>query len=120
MLFRSIASAEVVVEAELLLDPGIGGVLPQAGCDLSAVLDRKQTEVAVGGVGAGRADLGVGCFAPTLMGIPSFRQRRVPMWKGFSFRDLAMWAWKGPEMYAVTKESPLWKRWFGRVVPRPW
>ena len=36
-----------MVEAELLLDPGVGGVLPQAGCDLSAVLDRKQAEVAV-------------------------------------------------------------------------
>ena len=35
------------MEAELLLDPGVGGVLPQAGCDLSAVFNRKQTEVAV-------------------------------------------------------------------------
>ena len=42
-----VASAEVVMEAELLFDPGVGGVLPQAGCDLSAVLDREQTEVAV-------------------------------------------------------------------------
>ena len=36
--------------------------------------------------------------APILMGIPSFSRRRVPRWKGFSFLDLAMWAWKGPEM----------------------
>ena len=36
-----------MVEAELLLDSGVGGVLPQTGCDLSAVLDRKQAKVAV-------------------------------------------------------------------------
>ena len=42
-----VAPAEAVVEAKLLLDPGVGGVLPQTGCDLPAVLDRKQTEVAV-------------------------------------------------------------------------
>ena len=50
-----------------------------------------------------------GWSEPTLMGMPLLRRRRVPRWKGFSFLDLAMWAWKGPEMYAVTKESPLWK-----------
>ena len=33
--------------AELLLDLGERGVLPQAGCNLSAALDRKQTEVVV-------------------------------------------------------------------------
>ena len=33
--------------AELLLDLGERGVLPQAGCNLSAVFDRKQTEIAV-------------------------------------------------------------------------
>ena len=42
-----VASAEVGVGAELLLDSGKGGVLPQTGCDLSAVLDRKQAKVAV-------------------------------------------------------------------------
>ena len=30
-----------------MLDTGESGVLPQADCDLSAVLDREQTEVAV-------------------------------------------------------------------------
>ena len=49
---RDIASVErkttvdVGVHAELLLDTVEGGVLPQAGCNLSAVLDRKQTEIA--------------------------------------------------------------------------
>ena len=33
--------------AELVLDTAEGGVFPQAGCDLSAVFDCKQTEVAV-------------------------------------------------------------------------
>ena len=42
-----VASAEVGVHAELLLDTREGGVLPQAACDLSAVLDRKQAKVAV-------------------------------------------------------------------------
>ena len=45
----------------------------------------------------------------TRIGMPSFRRRRVSRWKGFSFLDLVMWAWKGPEMYAVTKRSPLRK-----------
>ena len=44
--------------------------------------------------------------APILIGRPSFSLRMVPRWKGFSFLDLAMWDWNGPEMYAVTKESP--------------
>ena len=35
------------VEAELLLDTGKGGVVPQACCNLSAVSNRKQLEVAV-------------------------------------------------------------------------
>ena len=42
-----IASAEVGVPAELLLDMGEGGLLPQTCCDLSAVLNRKQPKVAV-------------------------------------------------------------------------
>ena len=42
-----VASAEVGVHAELLLDMEEGGVLPQAGCNLSAVFDRKQAKVAV-------------------------------------------------------------------------
>ena len=42
-----VASAEVGVHAELLLDTGEGGVLPQTGCDLSAVFIRKQAKVAV-------------------------------------------------------------------------
>ena len=44
---EQVASAEVAVCAELLLDTGKGGVLPQAGCNLSAVFDRKQAQVAV-------------------------------------------------------------------------
>ena len=44
---EGVASAEVGVHAELSLDTGEGGVLPQAGCDLSAVFDRKQAKVAV-------------------------------------------------------------------------
>ena len=66
-------------------------------------------DVAVGGVGAGSAGLEVSCSAPTLMGIPSFSLRRVPIWNGFSFLYLAMWAWKGTEMYTVTNEWPLRK-----------
>ena len=42
-----VASAEAVVQTELLLDSGKGGVLPQACCYLSAVLDRKQAKIAV-------------------------------------------------------------------------
>ena len=42
-----VASAEVGVHAELLLDTREGRVLPQAGCDLSEVFDRKQGKVAV-------------------------------------------------------------------------
>ena len=42
-----IASAEGSVFAELLLDAGKCGVLPQAGCNLSEVFNRKQAEVAV-------------------------------------------------------------------------
>ena len=42
-----IASAESSICAELSLDTRERGVLPQAGCNLSAVLDRKQAEVAV-------------------------------------------------------------------------
>ena len=41
------SSAEVAVDAELCLHLAEGGVLTQAGCNLSAVLERKQTEVAV-------------------------------------------------------------------------
>ena len=44
---KRVASAESSVCAELFFDRGEGGVLPQAGCNLSAVLDLKQTEVAV-------------------------------------------------------------------------
>ena len=44
---EKIASAEVGIHEELLLNAGVGGVLPQAGCNLSAVLDRKQVKVAV-------------------------------------------------------------------------
>ena len=36
--------------------------------------------------------------APILIGSLSFRRRSVPRWKGFSFRDLAVWAMKGAEM----------------------
>ena len=36
--------------------------------------------------------------APTLIGRPSFSLLRFPRKKGFSFLDLAMWAWNGPEM----------------------
>ena len=42
-----VASAEAAVKAELLHNLGKRGVLPQAGCDLSAVFDCKQAEVAV-------------------------------------------------------------------------
>ena len=42
-----VASAEGMVKVELLLDPGERGVLPQAGCDLSGVLDCKKAKVAV-------------------------------------------------------------------------
>ena len=42
-----VASVEGGVYTELFFDAGEGGVLPQAGCDLSAVFNRKQTEVAV-------------------------------------------------------------------------
>ena len=51
-----VASAEDWVEAELSLDPGVGGVLPQTGCDLSAVFNRKQTEVAVALCDRGHGD----------------------------------------------------------------
>ena len=44
---EGVASAEVGVHAELSLDTREGGVLPQAGCDLPAVFNRKQTVVAV-------------------------------------------------------------------------
>ena len=44
---EGIASAEKGVHAELSLDTGEVGVLPQAGYNLSAVLDRKQATVAV-------------------------------------------------------------------------
>ena len=44
---KRVASAKVGVCAELLLDTGKGGVLPQTSCDLSAVFDRKQAKVAV-------------------------------------------------------------------------
>ena len=50
-----------------------------------------------------------GWVEPTRIGMPLLRRRRVPRWKVFSFLDLAIWAWKGPEMYAVTNESPLRK-----------
>ena len=42
-----VTSAEVGVHAELLFDSAEGGVDLQAGCYLSAVLDRKQLQVAV-------------------------------------------------------------------------
>ena len=42
-----VASAEPLVFAELLLDPAECGVVPQAGCNLSAVCNRKQAKVAV-------------------------------------------------------------------------
>ena len=44
---EGVASAEVGVHAKLLLDMGKCGVLPQTGCNLSAVLNRKQAKVAV-------------------------------------------------------------------------
>ena len=44
---KRIATAQVGVHAELLLDTRKGGVLPQVGCYSSAVFYRKQTEVAV-------------------------------------------------------------------------
>ena len=44
---ETVASAESSVCAELSLDTRKRGVLPQAGCNLSAVLNRKQAEVAV-------------------------------------------------------------------------
>ena len=42
-----VASAEVGVYAALLLDTREGGVLPPTGCNLSAVFNRKQAEIAV-------------------------------------------------------------------------
>ena len=42
-----VASAEVGVRAEFFLDTGEGGVLPQIGCDVSLVFDRKHVKVAV-------------------------------------------------------------------------
>ena len=42
-----VAPAESCMLAELFLNLGEGGVLPQASCYLSAVFHRKQTEVAV-------------------------------------------------------------------------
>ena len=36
--------------------------------------------------------------APRRMGMPSLRRRRVPRWKGFSLRDLAIWATNWPKM----------------------
>ena len=42
-----VAYAEVSVYAELLLDALEAGVVSQAGCDLSAVFDRKQAMIAV-------------------------------------------------------------------------
>ena len=39
-----------------------------------------------------------GWVEPTRIGMPLLRRWRVPRWKGLSFLDLAMWAWKGPEM----------------------
>ena len=44
---EQVAPAEAVVQAVLSLDLGEGGLLPQASRDLSAVLNHKQTEVAV-------------------------------------------------------------------------
>ena len=44
---EQLASAEMGAHAELLLNTGEGGVLLERGGDLSAVLDREQTEVAV-------------------------------------------------------------------------
>ena len=58
------------------------------------------------GGGAGSAG---GWVDLTLIVMPLLRRRRVPRWTGFSFLLLAMWAWMGPEIYAVTNESPLRK-----------
>ena len=44
---KRVACAEVGVNADLLLDAGEGEVLPQAGCHLTTVLNRKQAKVAV-------------------------------------------------------------------------
>ena len=44
---QQVAAADGGVHAELLLHTKEGGVLPQAGSDLSAVFDRKQVKVAV-------------------------------------------------------------------------
>ena len=44
---EGITSAKGLVCDELLLDMGKRGVLPQAGCNLSAVFNRKQAKVAV-------------------------------------------------------------------------
>ena len=44
---KRVASVEVGFHAELSLVMMEGGVLPQAGCDLSAVFDCKQAKVAV-------------------------------------------------------------------------
>ena len=60
-------------------------------------------------VDCGGAESMGGWVEPTRIGMPLLRRRRVPRWNGFSFLDLAMWAWNGPEMYAVTNESPLRK-----------
>ena len=57
---------------------------PASG-SMETLIIATSVEVAVGGVGAGSAGLKVGRSAPTLMGIPSFSRRRVPMWKGFSY-----------------------------------
>ena len=40
-----VASAECGVEAKLFLNSGERGVMPQAGCNLSAVLDHNQMKV---------------------------------------------------------------------------
>ena len=47
--------------------------------------------------GGGARSMG-GWVDPTRIGMPLLRRRRVPRGMGFSFLELAMWAWKGPEM----------------------
>ena len=44
---EQVASAESAVCAQLLLYTSEGGVLPQAGCNFSVVLDHNQAKVAV-------------------------------------------------------------------------
>ena len=76
---------------------GLAGTLSAAWSlgDSSAVGMREISIIAASWEcgGAGRRG-----WNSTLIGMPLFRRRWVPRWKGFSFLDLARWAWKGPEM----------------------